>query len=166
MRRHCFLSWSNDVFLPRWNSLIPLLSIKLIPFCMQKFFKRAFVSAKVFWIFILSLWLMIDENAMDVDGDSLETLLKIFLTLVERFTLLWRSWVPTWTMRSSGCSLIISSSFSRIFSLVPPGKLSFYFVVNTKTFLRDTIYHGVSGQYDFLFLTRRFCLSVFFFVSN
>ena len=61
-------------------------------------------------------------------------------------------------MRSPGCSLITSSSFSRIFSLVPPGKFSFYFVINTKTFLRDTIYHGV-----FLFLTRRFCLSVFFF---
>ena len=65
-------------------------------------------------------------------------------------------------MRSPGCSLITSSSFSRIFSLVPPGKFSFYVVVNTKTFLRDTIYHGVSGQYDFLFLTRRFCLSLFF----
>ena len=48
---------------------------------MQKFFKRAFVSAKVFWIFILSLWLMIDENAVDVDGDSLETLLKIFFNV-------------------------------------------------------------------------------------
>ena len=58
---------------------------------MQKFFKWAFVSAKVFWMFALSLRLMIDENAMDVDGDSLETLLKIFLTLVERLTLLWRS---------------------------------------------------------------------------
>ena len=45
---------------------------------MEKFFKRVFVSIKVFWMFLLSLQLMIDENAMDVDGDSLETLLKIF----------------------------------------------------------------------------------------
>ena len=29
-------------------------------------------------MFVLSLRLMIDENAMDVDGDSLETLLKAF----------------------------------------------------------------------------------------
>ena len=55
---------------------------------MQKFFKRAFVSVKVFWMFVLSLWLMKDENVMDLDDDSLEILLKIFLTLVTRFTLL------------------------------------------------------------------------------
>ena len=30
---------------------------------MEKFFKRAFVSVKVFWMFILSLRLMIAENA-------------------------------------------------------------------------------------------------------
>ena len=53
-----------------------MLSIKLIPFCMEKFFKRAFVSVKVFWMFVLSLRLMIDENEMDVNGDSLGTLLK------------------------------------------------------------------------------------------
>ena len=29
---------------------------------MQKFFKRVFVSVKVFWIFVLSLQLMIDEH--------------------------------------------------------------------------------------------------------
>ena len=52
--------------------------MKVIPFCMQKSFKRAFVSVKFFWVFVLYLRLMIDENAMDVDGDSLETLLKIF----------------------------------------------------------------------------------------
>ena len=45
---------------------------------MQKFFKRAFVSVTVFWMFLLSLWLMMDENAIEVDGDSLETLLRIF----------------------------------------------------------------------------------------
>ena len=32
--------------------------------------------------------------------------------------------VQSWTMRSSDCSLIISSSFFRIFSLGPPGKLT------------------------------------------
>ena len=62
---------------------------------MQNFFKRAFVSVKVFWMFVLPLWLMKDENVMDVDDDSLETLLKIFLTLVKRFTLLVRSLVAT-----------------------------------------------------------------------
>ena len=62
---------------------------------MQNFFKRAFVSVKVFWMFVLPLGLMKDENVMDVDDDSLETLLKIFLTLVKRFTLLVRSLVAT-----------------------------------------------------------------------
>ena len=51
---------------------------------MQKFFKRTFVSVKVFWMFVLSLRLMIDEKAMDVDGDSLETLLKIFLNVGQK----------------------------------------------------------------------------------
>ena len=63
---------------------MPLLSIKLIPFCMQKFFKRAFVYVMLFWMFVLSLRLLIDENAIDVDGDSLEILLKIFLTFSDR----------------------------------------------------------------------------------
>ena len=43
----------------------------------------------------LSFGLIIDENAIDVDDDSLETLFKIFLTLGERFTLLVISLVPT-----------------------------------------------------------------------
>ena len=97
--------------LPKWNSLKPLLSIKLISFCVQKFFKRAFVSVKVFWMLVLSLRLIMDENAMDVDGDSLKTLLKIFLTLVKKFTLLVIPLVPSWTMRSPVFSLIMSSSF-------------------------------------------------------
>ena len=41
---------------------------------MLKCSKRAFVSVKVFWILALSLGLIIDENAIDVDDDSLETL--------------------------------------------------------------------------------------------
>ena len=90
--------WS--FLLSKWNSLITLLSIKRIHFCIQKFFKRAFVSVRVFWMFVLSLRLMIDENAIDVDGNSLETLLKIFLTLVKRFTLLVISLVPTWIVRN------------------------------------------------------------------
>ena len=44
------------------------VSIKLVPFCIQKFFKLAFAFVKVFWVFVLSLPLMIDENAIDVDG--------------------------------------------------------------------------------------------------
>ena len=63
-------------------------------FCLQKFCKRAFVSVSVFWMFVLSLRLMINENVIDVDGNSLETLLKILLTLVKRFTLLVISLFP------------------------------------------------------------------------
>ena len=62
---------------------------------MQKIFKRAFVSAKVFWIFVLPLRLMMDVNAIDVDGDFLEIIEDFFLTLVKRFTLLVISLVPT-----------------------------------------------------------------------
>ena len=89
---------------------------------MQNIFERAFASIMVYWMFILSLRLMTDDNSTGVDGDSLEILLKIFLTLVERFTLLVISLVRAWTMRSSDFSLIMSSSLSRIFSLVPSGK--------------------------------------------
>ena len=62
---------------------------------MQKIFKRAFVSVKVFWIFVLPLRLMMDVNAIDVDGDFLEIIEDFFLTLVKRFTLLVISLVPT-----------------------------------------------------------------------
>ena len=44
---------------------------------------------------VLSLRLIMDENAMDVDVDSLKTLLKIFLTLVKKFTLLVILLVPS-----------------------------------------------------------------------
>ena len=83
-------------------------------FLYTKIFKRAFVSVRVFWMFV------------GFDGNSLESLLKIVLTLVKRFTLLAISLVPTWTTRSSGFSVIITSSFSRIFSLVPPGKFTIF----------------------------------------
>ena len=92
---------------------------------MQKFFKRAFVAVKIFWMFVLSLRLMMDENAIDVDGNSLEILLKIFQRWAKRFTLL-VILVPTWTMRSCSFSLIMSSSFSRIFSFAPPGKFTIF----------------------------------------
>ena len=51
---------------------------------MQKFFKRAFISIKVFWMLVLLLQLMIDEKAMDVNGDSLENLLKIFFNVGQK----------------------------------------------------------------------------------
>ena len=70
--------FNRRFLLPKWNPLMPLLSIKLILFFIQKFFRRAFVSVRVFWIFVLSLRLMIDENEIDVYGNSLETLLMIF----------------------------------------------------------------------------------------
>ena len=50
-----FFANSLFPFLFKWISLIPLLSIKLIPFWMQKFFKQAFLSYKVFWMLILNL---------------------------------------------------------------------------------------------------------------
>ena len=112
--------------LTKWNFLIPVLSIKRIPFCIEKFFKRVFLSVRFFWMFVVSLQLMIDKNAIDVHGNSLETLLKIFLTLVKRFILLVISVVPTWTIRSSDFSLIITSVFSRIFSLVSYGKFKIF----------------------------------------
>ena len=59
-----------------------------------KIFQRVFASIKVFCMFVLSLQLMIDENSIDFNGDSLEKLSKIFLMLVERFTLLVISLVP------------------------------------------------------------------------
>ena len=65
-------------------------------------------------------------------------------------------------MRSSGFSLIITSSFSRIFSLVPPGKFTIFTLwLTLRPFSEIPFYHGVSGQYDFL-LTRKFCLSFYF----
>ena len=45
---------------------------------------------------------------------------------VKRFTLLVKLLVPTLTMRSSECSLIMSSSFSRIYSFVPPEKSTIF----------------------------------------
>ena len=62
---------------------------------MQKFFKQAFASVKVFRVFVLSLRLMTDENAMNLEGDSWDNLIEDFLMLVKRFTLLVRSLVPT-----------------------------------------------------------------------
>ena len=50
---------------------------------MQKFFKRAFNVPRC----SSYIRLMVDENSIDVNGDSLEILMKIFLTLVGRFTL-------------------------------------------------------------------------------
>ena len=44
---------------------------------------------------VLYLRLIMDENAMDVDGDSLKTLLKIFLTSVKKFTSLVIPLVPS-----------------------------------------------------------------------
>ena len=44
---------------------------------MQTFFKRIRIF-KIFWMFVLSLRLIMDENAIDVDDDSLEILLRIF----------------------------------------------------------------------------------------
>ena len=60
---------------------------------------------------------MIDENKMDVDGDSLEISLNIFFTLARRFALFVISFLSSQIIRSSGFYLIILSSFSRIYHL-------------------------------------------------
>ena len=68
-----------------------MLSMKLLPFCMPKNFQtgiRICLGFRVFGMFFLSLRLMIDKSVLEVDGDSLETLSKIFLTLIKMFTLL------------------------------------------------------------------------------
>ena len=48
---------------------------------MQNIFERAFASIMVYWMFVLSLRLMTDDNSTGVDGDSLEILLKIFFNV-------------------------------------------------------------------------------------
>ena len=51
---------------------------KINSFFACKRFLNAFVYFKIFWMFVLSLRLIMDENAIDIDDDSLEILLKIF----------------------------------------------------------------------------------------
>ena len=51
---------------------------KINSFLHTKTFQRVLVYVKVFCMFVLSLRLMIHKNAVDVNGDSLETLLIFF----------------------------------------------------------------------------------------
>ena len=92
---------------------------------MQKFFKRAFVSVTVFSMFVLSLRLMTDENSIDDDADSLEILLKIF-NVGRKVYIISDIISSSMNHEISGFSLIMSSSFSRIFSIVSPGKFSIF----------------------------------------
>ena len=60
--------------------------------------------------FFSSFLTIIEDNANCVDGESLETFLKIFFTLFKRLTLFEISLVPTWTTKASGFPLIRSPS--------------------------------------------------------
>ena len=87
-----------------------------------KIFSNAFVSVKIFWMFILALWLMMDENAIDVDGDSLEVLLKNFN--IGQKVLHWHWHISD--IISPISPLIMSSCLSRIFSFVLPWKFTIF----------------------------------------
>ena len=87
-----------------------------------KIFSNAFVSVKIFWMFILPLWLMMDENAIDVDGDSLEVLLKNFN--IGQKVLHWHWHISD--IISPISPLIMSSCLSRIFSFVLPWKFTIF----------------------------------------
>ena len=87
-----------------------------------KLFSNAFVSVKIFWMFILALWLMMDENAIDVDGDSLEVLLKNFN--IGQKVLHWHWHISD--IISPISPLIMSSCLSRIFSFVLPWKFTIF----------------------------------------
>ena len=65
----------------------------------------------------------IDEKATVVLGEMSETYFTIFLTLLNRFTPLVMSFVPTCITISSGLFFNRLSKFCVIFSLVPPEKL-------------------------------------------
>ena len=87
-----------------------------------KIFSNAFVSVRIFWMFILALWLMMDENAIDVDGDSLEVLLKNFN--IGQKVLHWHWHISD--IISPISPLIMSSCLSRIFSFVLPWKFTIF----------------------------------------
>ena len=53
----------------------------------------------------------------------IDDIFKIFFLLFNNFTLYVRLLVPIWMTKSSGLSLMSSSNFSTILSLVSPGKL-------------------------------------------
>ena len=91
-------------------------------FFASKIFSNAFVSVKIFWMFILALWLMMDENAIDVDGDSLEVLLKNFN--IGQKVLHWHWHISD--IISPISPLIMSSCLSRIFSFVLPWKFTIF----------------------------------------
>ena len=93
------------------------------PFCEQKVFEGALVLIMLFTKFFLSFLTINEENASCVDGEPIETFLKVFFTLFKRLTLFSILLVRTWPVKSAGFPLIRSSSWSVIFSLEPPGKL-------------------------------------------
>ena len=68
---------------------------KINSFLHTKTFQGVLVYVVVFCMLVLSLRLMIHKNAVDVNGDSLETLLVFFLTLFNSFHILVISLVPT-----------------------------------------------------------------------
>ena len=67
-----------NFFFPRKSSFILLLLIRPIPFCMQKIFNLAIVSAMNFSIFLLSFLTIIKVNARFVDGAFAATFSRFF----------------------------------------------------------------------------------------
>ena len=72
-------------------------------------------------MFVLSLRLMMDEDAIDFDVDSLEILLKIFLTLVKKVYI-----ISDIISSNMNYEIVWLFSFSRIFSFVPPEKFTVF----------------------------------------
>ena len=116
------LMFKWNFLLPKWNSLIPILPIKLIPFLHAIIFQTGFRICSGF----LDIRLVIAVSDRWKRDRSRWWFFRNFIEDFLTFTLLVISLVPTWTMRSSGFSLIMSSGFSRIFPLVPPEKFTVF----------------------------------------
>ena len=104
----------------RWSFLIPkcyflILSFdnNLTVFYWLKFFRREFVSARVFSKIMF-------EKFNKVLGEVMLVLLTIFFLLDSKFT----SFIQTWMMIDSGFLSSTSSIFVKMSVLVAPGKFS------------------------------------------
>ena len=148
--------WS--FLLSKWNFLIPLLSTKLVPFCIQKFFIRAFVP-----VFAVNDRWKCDRCQR-----------RFFKNFTEDFLNVGQKAYLIGDIISSNMNHEIVWYFldyviqflQNLFSCTTWKVHNFYFVVNTKTFLRDTIHDGVSDRHDFFFLLESSVWVSLFFVSN
>ena len=145
-----------NFLLPKWNSLIPILPIKLIPFLHAIIFQTGFRICYGF----LDIRLVIAVSDRWKRDRSRWWFFRNFIEDFLTFTLLVISLVPTWTMRSSGFSLIMSSGFSRIFPLVPPEKFTvFTSWLTLRPFSEIPFTMESPVNTIFFFPTQGFCLS-------